>query len=519
MTRAIDVVRKVAPNARPEYVQAFERGDPLLRQHDITTPKRLTHFLAQCLHESGGLVIQWESGNYSAERLVEIFGVGRHSAGVTPDEAQALARNASKIFERVYGLGNESKARELGNTRPGDGFRYRGGGLMQTTGRSNYRSMGEKCGVDFEGKPELIVSAEHALKPALAEWSAQGLNAFADNDDLQSISRAINLGGPYRKGRVNGIEDRARWLAKVQPWVTRVDFDGATGAPDPVRPSPTLPPLGPSTPQVLVAPLIGTNLYRMGNQGPVVRAFQLALARLGYGLRGTGYYGGATETSVTDFQQRSGIEVDGVVGPETAAAIDRAVAALPPAAPRPADGPLPAGTATDGRPIWLIEGLRWLGTTETPGSADNPQILEWARDERGDISRVFTHDSIPWCALFANMVLTKVGIKGTETLWALDWATWGQKLPGPAVGAFAPMERRDQNGNKAGHIAIVVGCDQHGNLMCLGGNQDDAVNIKPFPAARPLSFRWPVEVSAPALTGFGNLPLVRSDGRVSAREG
>ena len=66
------------------------------------------------------------------------------------------------------------------------------------------------------------------------------------------------------------------------------------------------------------------------------------------------------------------------------------------------------------------------------------------------------------------MVLTKVGIKGTETLWALDWDKWGQKLPGPAVGAFAPMKREG-----GGHIAIVVGRDTRGNLMCLGGNQSD----------------------------------------------
>jgi hypothetical protein len=70
-----------------------------------------------------------------------------------------------------------------------------------------------------------------------------------------------------------------------------------------------------------------------------------------------------------------------------------------------------------------------------------------------------------------------------------------------------------------GHIAIVVGRDQHGYLMCLGGNQSDAVNIKPFPADRPVSFRWPKEVPPPARTGLETLPLVSSDGRVSVREG
>ena len=126
---------------------------------------------------------------------------------------------------------------------------------------------------------------------------------------------------------------------------------------------------------------------------------------------------------------------------------------------------------------------------------------------------MYKHDEIPWCALFANMVLTKVGIKGTETLWALDWDKWGQKLPGPAVGAFAPMKREG-----GGHIAIVVGRDTRGNLMCLGGNQSDRVSIIPFPADRPLSFRWPVGVALPLKASLESLPMMRSDGRVSTKE-
>lgn len=79
---------------------------------------------------------------------------------------------------------------------------------------------------------------------------------------------------------------------------------------------------------------------------------------------------------------------------------------------------------------------------EAPGAADNPDILEWARAEGGAIAKGYHSDSIPWCALYANMVLTKVGLQGPETLWALDWSDWGTKLPGPAVSAFAPMSAR-----------------------------------------------------------------------------
>jgi predicted chitinase/lysozyme family protein len=239
MSRAIDIVRKVAPRARESYSLAFEQGDALLKAHDITTPPRLAHFLAQVLHETDGLTIQWESGNYSAPRLFEIFGVGHHSAAVTQAEAsqlcsQPMPKREELIFERVYGLGNPKKAKELGNVNPGDGYRYRGGGILQTTGRGEYRRWGEKCQVEFEGHPELIVSAEHALKPALLEWSAGNLNAAADRDDIVAITRKIN-------GGLNGLESRREWLAKVRPLIKSVELAEGLVAPGPTPDLPHLP--------------------------------------------------------------------------------------------------------------------------------------------------------------------------------------------------------------------------------------------------------------------------------------
>lgn len=215
MPRPIEIVRKACPEARASYLAAFEQGDGLFSEHGITTPLRLAHFLAQCLHETGGLTVERESGAYSAERLLQIFGVGKHSAAITPDEAQRLARNGPAIFERVYGLGNPTKAKELGNVNPGDGWRYRGGGVMQTTGRSNYRRMGKKCGVDFETHPKLIVSADHALKPALAEWTEGNLNQTADRGDIRAITKRIN-------GGYNGLPDREAWFRKIRPMIGEV---------------------------------------------------------------------------------------------------------------------------------------------------------------------------------------------------------------------------------------------------------------------------------------------------------
>lgn len=254
-----------------------------------------------------------------------------------------------------------------------------------------------------------------------------------------------------------------------------------------------------------------THFLKMGNAGGDVRAVQLALQKIGYSLKGTGYFGPATDTAVSAFQKLAGLHIDGEVGPATAAAIDKAQ-------PGTKDTGLPPTPAAEiSRPLWLEAGLKFLGTKEGPGARDNQVIIDWAKVEGGDIAKEYTHDSIPWCSLFANMMMTKVGIKGTETLWALDWAgKWPSiQLDGPAVGAMAPMVR-----SGGGHIICVVGRDQHGNIMGLGGNQSDQVSVVPFPVSRlNKGFWWPNSVPRPSKVGFSSLPVVRSDGKLSAREG
>lgn len=257
-------------------------------------------------------------------------------------------------------------------------------------------------------------------------------------------------------------------------------------------------------------------MIKLGDSGTEVRRLQLQLASIGYKLKGTGYFGPATDVAVEAFQKRAGLKVDGVVGPKT-------VAALASWENSPAKNIAPIIEVE--RPLWLQAGLALVGVRETAGARDNQTIIDWAKEEGGAIARDYTHDSIPWCALFANHLLTKVGLKGPETLWALDFNAdrmekrigrrWpADKLPGPAVGAFAPMLR-----NGGGHIIVVVGRDQHGNVMGLGGNQSDQVSIIPFPRSRlNEGFWWPQEVRLPAQIGFDKLPIVRSDGRVSRNE-
>ena len=219
--RAVDVVKKVAPKARSEYWEAFENGDVLLSKAGINTPLRLAHFMAQVMHESGGLTVTFENMNYRAPRIMQIFGEGKHSASISSSEAEHLAGKPSALAERVYGIGNKKKSKELGNVNAGDGYKFRGGGIMQTTGRANYRRMGEKCGVDFESNPELVCSADHALKPALAEWTEGKLNERADKNDLKGITRRIN-------GGYNGLADREAWFKKIRPLIDSVDFKPGT---------------------------------------------------------------------------------------------------------------------------------------------------------------------------------------------------------------------------------------------------------------------------------------------------
>lgn len=256
--------------------------------------------------------------------------------------------------------------------------------------------------------------------------------------------------------------------------------------------------------------LVASSPLRMGASGDAVRQIQLALKAAGYSLMGTGWFGPATDTAVEAFQKRAGLSVDGEVGAKTGHALDLAVAgkALPVAAP----------VAEISRPLWLEAGIKLIGTKEGAGAKDNLDIIQWAKDEGGDIAKEYTHDSIPWCSLFMNHIFTKVGVKGTDTLWALDWVgKWpAVKLAGPAVGAVAPMTR-----NGGGHVTCVVGRDQHGNIMGLGGNQSDAVNIEPFAVSRlNQGFWWPKTVSAPPAgqIGISHLPVVQSNGKVSINE-
>lgn len=331
--KIVDVIKKVAPKARREYLQAFERGEALLDKAGINTQLRTAHFLAQILHESGGLTVTRESGNYRADRIMQIFGVGRHSAAVTEAEAARLAGNAEALFERVYGVGNPRKAKEFKNTSPGDGYKYRGGGIIQTTGKSNYKKWGEKIGVDLVADPELICSADVALKPALFEWTATKCNADADKNDIGAITRKIN-------GGTNGLADRKAWFKKVFPLCEDDQLKSA-------EPS-------------IVPPLAVV-------RNPDILWTQKALNQLGADpkLAEDGLEGPKTHEAIRWFQAIRKVPVDGDAGPATRALLkqaletDRADPVPPPPATELASDGVSVGTVASGG-ITITGILTWI---------------------------------------------------------------------------------------------------------------------------------------------------------------
>lgn len=202
------MVRRLWSRAPETTVNAIVRAGPeIFKQYGLTSDLRLAHFMAQLSHECGGGTIIRENMNYSASRLMQIFGVGHHSAKVTEAEAQQLAHHPEQIAERVYGLGNSKKAKELGNTQPGDGYAYRGNGMLQLTGRDSHRRVGKTVGVDLEGNPKQLEDPVVSLKVAAAEFKALNCLPAADADDIDLVTRRVN-------GGRNGLAERTVWLRK-----------------------------------------------------------------------------------------------------------------------------------------------------------------------------------------------------------------------------------------------------------------------------------------------------------------
>lgn len=193
--------RQLATAAMCPLARAVRWGPYVRRameRFEIHTPRRIALFLGQVGHESTSLLRVEENLNYSASGLLSTF--GRY---FTAAEAAQYARQPRRIASRAYAnrLGNGSEA-------SGDGWTYRGRGLIQCTGRNNYQRMSVLLGLPLLASPHLLTELEHAAESAAAYWHDNGLNALADTGDVLAVSRKINLGDANSRRTPNGLPDR-----------------------------------------------------------------------------------------------------------------------------------------------------------------------------------------------------------------------------------------------------------------------------------------------------------------------
>jgi len=172
--------------------------DPLnetFAKYDISTPKRQACFIGQCMHESMGFKVTVENLNYSAAALMRTW----PSRFPDMDTAENYEHNPQKIASKVY-------AGRMGNITPEDAGMYIGRGLIQLTGKENYANCGLGIGVDLLGHPDWLSDPKYAALSAGWFWNKKGLNALADSNDIETMTKRINggtLGLDDRKAKIN----------------------------------------------------------------------------------------------------------------------------------------------------------------------------------------------------------------------------------------------------------------------------------------------------------------------------
>ena len=170
----------------------------LLTDNGINTPLRLAHFFAQIEHESHLKPIS-ENLNYSSNGLRNTF--KKYFSSL---EAIKYQRKPELIANRVY-----ANRMDNGDEASGDGWKYRGRGFIQITGRYNYTKLSKDMGIDYVNNPDLLLNEADAMISAVWFWNDNNLNKYADRDDIKAITRRIN-------GGYNGLEDRIRLLNKYK---------------------------------------------------------------------------------------------------------------------------------------------------------------------------------------------------------------------------------------------------------------------------------------------------------------
>ena len=166
-------------------------------KYEIDTPKRQAAFIGQCSYESANFTNLQENLNYSAQRLMQVW-PSRFPYIIA---AEPYAHNPEKLANFVY-------AGRMGNLEDGDGYTYRGRGLIQITGREMYAKCGNALGIDLIDNPDLLLTPEYATLSAAWFWNKHGLNTLADVQEYGTMTRRIN-------GGITGLDDRIVKITKA----------------------------------------------------------------------------------------------------------------------------------------------------------------------------------------------------------------------------------------------------------------------------------------------------------------
>jgi putative chitinase len=260
-------MREVAPHFTGELADhqakiIREVGEvlaPTLDKFNINTGLRIAYFLGQTCHESAGF------------RTTEEFG-------------------SSERFNSLYGG-------RMGNAQPGDGDRYHGRGLLQLTGRDNYRKVGQALGLDLENDPLLAAQPATSLLIACQYWKTHNINPACDRDDIITVTKVIN-------GGLNGLDERRLYTSKAKTALARIQAIQLSGSPA----------AGEESRPVLAR----------GSKGDAVVQLQNLLHDLNFAVAVDGDFGPGTEVAVTRFQSEHDLTADGIVGPQTWVAMDAA---------------------------------------------------------------------------------------------------------------------------------------------------------------------------------------------------
>lgn len=257
-----DELRQIMPNCaaakRTAYLPFIQQA---MQEFEITSYLREAAFLAQLAHESGELRYMEEIASGSAYE-------GR---------------------------------KDLGNTQPGDGKRYKGRGPIQLTGRANYTKYGGLLGLDLVNNPTIAATPEVGFRIAGQFWKLNGLNALADQQDIRQITKRIN-------GGYNGLDDRIKYYNRAKQVLNKDDAaDGADAGPV----------LAVDVPVAEGSPAYPGKALRQGGRGADVQAMQQRLADLGYAISVDGNFGPGTGAAVANFQSKKGLTSDGCCGPAT----------------------------------------------------------------------------------------------------------------------------------------------------------------------------------------------------------